>query len=312
MRVTLYILALLLLVYPVKADVDPTYTHNMFNHMTINPGFAGSTDMINLAALNRTQWLGFPGAPKTNLFSANAPLSLFGKTHGIGLTIIQDKFGLQTDLSLRLNYSYRMKVGDGMLGIGGYFGMIQDKLDASGFITYPGSSANDDPNIPKADKNGVYAIDVGLGAFYNTNKLYFGISTTHLNAPKIKYNTGNTTAERMFYVTSGYSYQLNNPLFELVPSLLLQTEGRTVQVNLNTNLVYNNRVWGGMSFRPGESVTGLLGTELISGLKFGYAYDFVMNNISVKTHSTHEIVVNYSFKLKKERLPQKYKSIRFL
>ncbi len=309
---------LLLLINPVKAEVDPSYTHNMFNHMSINPAFAGSNEMINLTSLYRNQWFGMPGAPETFLFSANTPFTLFEKSHGVGITILQDQIALTTDLNIRLAYSYRFKVGDGMLGIGANFGFINHNLDASGFNTF--ADANDvmtlkdnDSAIPSSgDNQKIKALDVGIGVFYNTEKLYFGLSSTHLNAPELSYDRGKSKKDRIFYATSGYNYQLSNPLYEIAPSFLIQTEGRIMQFNLNTNIIYNNRVWGGLSVRLGESIAGIFGTELISGLKFGYSYDFILNKIGLKTRSTHEVVINYSFKLKKERLPQRYKSIRFL
>lgn len=314
-RYTLIIIALLHFPARTWTMIDPVYTHNMFNHMAINPGFSGSKDMVDLTLLYRNQWVGFgDDAPQTSLFTANTPFTLFGKTHGIGLHFLQDRAGFNTDIQVKLNYAYRMKLADGMLGIGANFGLINSELKPTFYV--PASSplmveASSDKAIPtETDKKN--ALDVGLGVFYNTDKIYFGLSAIHLNKPTQDYGKPQMVYERIFYITSGYNYQLDNPLYELVPSFILQTEGSTVQFGLNTNIVYNNKIWGGLSYRPGESITAMLGTEFISGLKFGYAYDFVISRINLRTFSTHEVVVNYSFKLKKERLPQRYKSIRFL
>ena len=69
------------------AQQDPQYSLNMLNHMTINPGYAGSQDAIEVNGLFRQQWMGFEGAPNTQVFNVNAPFKLFGKKHGAGLIL---------------------------------------------------------------------------------------------------------------------------------------------------------------------------------------------------------------------------------
>ena len=47
------------------AQQEAMFTHYFMNSLAINPAYAGSRDAMTLTALNRSQWSGFTGAPKT-------------------------------------------------------------------------------------------------------------------------------------------------------------------------------------------------------------------------------------------------------
>jgi type IX secretion system PorP/SprF family membrane protein len=53
---------------------DAQYTQYMYNTETINPAYAGSRGVLSIFGLYRTQWIGLDGAPKTGVFSINAPI----------------------------------------------------------------------------------------------------------------------------------------------------------------------------------------------------------------------------------------------
>ena len=49
---------------------DPQFSQNMFNRLSVNPGYAGSSNAICATLLGRQQWRGFEeGPPKTYLLS---------------------------------------------------------------------------------------------------------------------------------------------------------------------------------------------------------------------------------------------------
>jgi type IX secretion system PorP/SprF family membrane protein len=85
---------------------DPLSSHYMFNTMTYNPGVAGTSGMICATAISRQQWVGFKGAPSTNVFNINAPVTLFGINSGVGLIIESDKTGFEKNINLAGSYSY--------------------------------------------------------------------------------------------------------------------------------------------------------------------------------------------------------------
>jgi type IX secretion system PorP/SprF family membrane protein len=289
---------------------DPQFSQIMYNQMSVNPGFAGSSDMINATAINRIQWVGFDGAPSTTAFSVNAPISPFGFKSGVGMTILSDNPGFNKDLGLSLSYAARIKAGKGMLGIGTSLGFINNSIDPK--WNYPDITS--DVAIPKEKQSSVN-FDLGFGLYYNTESMYFGLSATHLNGTKMNKADRPARYTRQYYLTGGYMLNLPNPSWQFNPSVYVVSDLFLSQISLSANLKYNKKFWGGVSYRMGrlgDAITGMLGIELFNGLRIGYAYEFTMREISAYSDGSHEFMLGYSFSLKKERPPQQYKSIRFL
>jgi type IX secretion system PorP/SprF family membrane protein len=307
------IFLLIITIKPGYSQQDPLASHYMFNTLTYNPGVAGISGMICATALNRQQWVGFEGAPTTTIFNINAPLPFFKGNNGAGLLITSDNIGFDKDINLSGAYSYHLDLGTGKLGIGISLGMLNKKLDPtweipSGDIHTPASG---DPLIPE-NKESYVAFDAGLGLYYNADKYYAALSVTHINQPEIKYTKGTPYVSRHYYLTSGYTLQLRNPSFELIPSVFAFSDGKIIQLTLNSLLRYNKKLWGGVSYRAGDALIGMIGLELYNGLRLGYAYDFTVSDMSKSNSGTHEFMVNYCFDLNLGKSPMKYKSIRFL
>jgi len=285
----------------------------MFNTLTYNPGVSGISGMICATALNRQQWVGFEGAPATTIFNISSPLPFFNGNNGAGLLVESDNIGFDKDINLSAAYSYHLDLGAGKLGIGLSLGMLNKKLDPTweiptGDIHTPASG---DPLIPE-NKESYVAFDAGLGLYYNAEKYYTSLSVTHINQPKIKFSKGTPYVSRHYYFTAGYNMQLRNPSLELLPSVFAFTDGKVLQFTVTSLLRYNKKLWGGVSYRAGDALIGMIGFELYNGLRLGYAYDFTVSDISKNSSGSHEFMVNYCFDLNLGKSPMKYKSIRFL
>jgi hypothetical protein len=76
--------------------------------------------------------------------------------------------------------------------------------------------------------------------------------------------------------------------------------------------MYNKKFWAGVTYRVGSAVVGMIGMDIMNGVKVGYSYDFDTSALANFSKGSHEIMLGYSFTLGVEKTPQKYKSIRFL
>ena len=302
-----------MVVHPGFSQQDPLTSQYMFNTLTYNPGFAGISGMICATAFNRQQWVGFKGAPSTTVFNVSAPVKPFKIKSGVGLLVESDKIGFNKDVNLSASYSYHMDAGQGLLGIGFNVGMLNKTLNPSWEI--PNSDTHTppsgDPLIPE-NKESYVAFDAGLGLYYKADKYYASLSVTHLNQPKIKFSKGLPYISRHYYFTAGYNLQLQNPSLELLPSVFAFTDGKVFQFNVTSLIRYNKKVWGGVSYRYGDAVIGMVGLELFNGIRLGYAYDFTISDIRINSTGSHEFMVNYCLDLGLGKSPMKYKSIRFL
>jgi type IX secretion system PorP/SprF family membrane protein len=312
-KLNIAFLFLLLSLQPVLSQQDPLSSQYMFNTLTFNPGVAGTSGMICATALNRQQWIGFKGAPATTVFNISAPVSLFSIKSGVGLLVESDNIGFDKDINLSGSYSYLMELGTGKLGIGLSLGMLNTTLTPTWQIPTGDehTPASGDPLIPE-NKESYVAFDAGLGLFYQAEKYYASLSVTHINQPKIKFTKGTPYISRHYYLTAGYTLQLPNPSLELIPSFFALSDGKVVQFTVTSLVRYNKKVWGGVSYRAGDALIGIVGIELFNGIRLGYAYDFTISDISKNTSGSQEFMVNYCFDLNLGRSPMKYKSIRFL
>jgi len=313
------IISFLFLVFIVKlaafGQQDPQYTNNMFYKLGVNPGYAGAEGAINGLILNRYQWVGFEGAPKTLVFSVDAAINAFGSPGGIGLNVVSDELGFEKNTFVNINYAYKTPLSFGNLGIGVSLGMLNKSIngewevpeDNFGIYTQPGS----DPGIPQGEVSQV-AIDAGLGLYLSTNQYYLGASVTHINQPEIKFDESVTSfLARHYYFSGGYNIKLPDPLFEVRPSFFLKSDIASWQLDLNVNVVFDDRFWGGISYRVQDAVALLMGMEMINGLRVGYSFDLVTSAMGAYGYGSHEVFISYSVDLDKNR-NQKYKSIRFL
>jgi len=307
------ILFLTIITAPALSQQDPLSSQYMFNTLTYNPGIAGTSGMICATALNRQQWLGFDGAPATTIFNISAPVTLFKAKSGVGLLIESDNIGFDNDINLSGSYSYHMDLGQGKLGIGISLGMLNKTLTPDWVIPSDDAHtpASGDPLIPE-NKESYVAFDAGLGLYYKADNYYVSASVTHINQPKIKFTKGLPYISRHYYVTAGYTMQLPNPSFELLPSVFGFSDGKAVQFTATSLLRYNKKVWGGVSYRSGDALIGIVGFELYNGIRIGYAYDFTISDVRKNSSGSHEFMVNYCFELSLGKSAMKYKSIRFL
>lgn len=307
-----FLVILLTVSFAAIAQQDPQISFYKQGRLMYNPGFAGTSSAISALLLNRYQWTGIEGAPKTLLFSAETATELLGIKSGIGFNVISDELGLEKNTLVNLNYSYLVQTDFGNLGIGASLGFFNKSIE-NGWEIPDGSSwhTTSDSWIPQAAVSEV-AFDAGLGVFLKSADYFAGISVTHLNEGKISFEgQAYTYYTRHYYFTGGYTIPLPNPLFTLQPSLLYKTDLSGAQLDLTADLTYNERFTGGISYRLNDGFSFQFSVELLNGIRAGYAYDLITSALGAYTSGSHEFFLSYSFAIQKGR-SKKYKSVRYL
>jgi len=301
------------------AQQDAQFTQNMFNKLAINPGSAGHNGGICGTLLTRQQWTGFEGNPQTHLFSADARIS----KHGIGLTVFQDKLGIETSFVAKLAYAYHLQLGPGELGIGIEGGMLSKKF-GDNFIAI--DDPNLDPSIPNAGTS-ASTFDFGAGLYYSiANKMYVGISTLHIPQTSVEKaaagNSGvgalNFEQSRHYYIMAGYDWDINNDTkWILKPSILAKTDAASTQLDINVLMEYNMKVWGGVTYRIEDAIGIIVGANIgdfikFPGLKLGVAYDLTTSSLGDHSSGSFELMLRYCTSIYKQPKREVYRSVRFL
>jgi type IX secretion system PorP/SprF family membrane protein len=303
MKKTILFISLITLSFGVsQAQQVPQFSQNMFNKLANNPAIAGSSESINANVVHRQQWMGMTDAPVTSVFSVESPFEVLHG--GLGLHIVTDEIAQYSNLDLQISYAYQTQLGDGQLGIGLSSGIFQSGLD--GTLLNPADG--NDPSIPTGEISGS-AMDFGGGLYYNTQDVYIGLSTLHMTEPTIEKDDGKIiNLSRHYFLLAGYYLEFN-PLVSLNPSIYLKSDGSTSQIDINTNIIYNKKIWGGVSYRLDEGIVLLTGMNLNDDLKFGIAYDVVLNGTQ---NNSLEFMLGYSFKVDYDRPVRSYKNPRYL
>jgi type IX secretion system PorP/SprF family membrane protein len=305
----LYIIAILAAI----AQQDPQFSFNRVTQLTVNPGYAGNDGSMDGLILNRYQWVGIEGAPKTLVFSVGAASKIFGPNDGIGLNVISDELGFFKNISVNVDYAYRRKLGIGDLGIGASVGFYNMAIKPEWYI--PESDYHqtlaEDYGIPQSEASQL-ALDLGFGVFLKSNKYFCGASVTHINEASITLgDQARTFLARHYYIAAGHNITLTDPLFELQPAVYFKTDLAAYQADFTVDLVYKKRLRGGLNYRINDSVGVLLGFELSNGLRIGYAYDIMTSALAAYGDGSHELFLSYSIDLGKSR-NKRYKSVRYL
>ncbi len=296
---------------------DPQFTNWMFDRLSFNPAAAGADCMHCLSAFYRDQWDGFDRDPKTALFNYNGDLGGTVKGLGLGLTFMKDNLGQERNTAFRVSAAYKHALGDGAFISGGLsLGSYSKKLGKDWIPIDQG-----DPVIPDNERTqGTF--DLGFGVmYYKPGAYYAGISATHLTAPEL--SDLSIQVVRHYYFMGGYNFNLSSG-DQIRTNVLAKTPFSVSIFDINVNYFYQEMLWGGLSFRPGDAIAPMVGFQKIfapvqtrtssreSKLMLGYSYDMTTSEIKTYSAGSHEIFLTYCFKFTEIPVKARHGNPRFL
>ena len=288
MRTKILIFALMLTCYSGFAQQDAQYTQYMYNTININPAYAGSRGVMSVFGLHRTQWVGLDGAPTTNTFSLNTPIS--NSNLGVGFSLVNDRIGPTSDNTISADISYTIpmnevyKLSFGVKASGNIFNLDTDKLDPSNPI---------DPNLQNF--NNEFSPNFGAGVYLHSDKLYLGLSVPNFLQDS-KYNDNEVAVfqERMnFYFIGGYVFDVSQSI-KFKPAVLTKmVAGSPLQVDASANFLFFDKFMLGGAYRWDAAVSALAGFQVTDGLFVGYSYDRETTKLSNYNSGSHEIFLRF-------------------
>lgn len=281
----------------VHAQQDPQFSQYMFNTVYYNPAFAGVEGFAKIAALHRSQWAGYRstfdgrgGAPTTQLVTFTSPL--YAYKSGVGFHIANDQLGPLNNLEAQFSYAYHLGIRDAKLSLGVRAGVFSQTIN---FDMYRAINP-DDPIIGNGRESQARP-DLGLGAYFRSEKVFAGISVNHILRSEFDFASDvlRNPLETHMIVMGGYDYELDYNLI-ITPSVLVRTDFNQYSFDLTTLATYNDNYWGGLSFRQGEALIALFGGNLLKdkSLSVGAAVDIIVAARSAKNWSSFELMTSYT------------------
>ncbi len=293
---------------------EAQFSQNMFNQLSFNPAYAGVRKAICATGLYRQQWAGFKDpdgnnvAPRTYLVSLDLPVRFLHG--GMGVTIYNDEIGFERNIGAKISYAYRINIGRGNLAFGAQVGFLDKSVDFAKFNLLD----DGDPVFTSQGKESAFLTDYAGGVYYQIpQKFYTGISASMLSQAGGTIGSTDVMNKTHYYLMSGYYFHLAGGSGLVInPSVLVKTDMNSAQYDFNTLLIFNEKYWGGISYRVQDAVAVILGAQ-IKEFRIGYSYDITLSEMgSAGSGGSHEVMVGYCFKIELEKIRGTYKNARYL
>jgi type IX secretion system PorP/SprF family membrane protein len=270
---------------------DIQLSQQFLSRVNYNPAATGGSNYMHVFLLGRQQFIGFKGAPSTQVLNAHNYFAQINS--GGGLSITNDKIGPESSINAKLAYAYYVHFEDSYLSFGLGGGVLYKNLDVSKLI----GENPDDPRVNSyVGRSNKVNADFDFGIEYNMAQFQVGASVTHLNVSPIKIN--NLESGRHMYFYAKYTFNLDID-WKLAPAFVTHMSAWPImQLDLSALATYRDRFWFGVSLRSNdrgtmESLVGIAGLYITDFLGLGYSYDLNLGPIGKYTSGSHEIALRF-------------------
>ncbi|MCK5136330.1 MAG: type IX secretion system membrane protein PorP/SprF [Bacteroidales bacterium] len=277
-----------------EAQLEPLSNQYLLNNLAINPACAGSREALSVTMLHRNQWTGFEGSPKTVTLAVHSPMR--NEKIGLGLLAVNDRFGISRSTCISGNFAYKIRMQQGILSFGLSGGLTIASNTWSELVAIDLDDALLLGNTP-----GYLLPNFSAGTYYYTDRLFIGLSipmflSHNFNPSTQKFDLVNDYSEYNYLVNAGYLFKISDN-WKVLPSILIRfNPGSAVQMDLNTYVIYRDKIWAGFSYRSNKSIVGLFMYQVNNQLSVAYTYDMGFGIIAGYMGGSHEIMIRYDFR----------------
>ncbi|MEM9895858.1 MAG: PorP/SprF family type IX secretion system membrane protein [Bacteroidota bacterium] len=284
-----------LILFASKAQQGFAIGYYMLNPSYFNAAWLGVEEEAFATAHYRSQWTGYEatvdngGAPSTQMLSFGVPVR--SVLSGLGITVVNDRLGIQNNVQVRLAASVSRSLGSGRLSFG-----IMPGFNVIGFDPGFRAADDDDPFIPLAGVSETRP-NLHAGLMYQTRRnVNIGISAENIFEPSFDFGTDAQNELARLY--SGFLVTDVGLLRDVIlrPSILARTDLTTMTFDMSALVIFENRLWGGLSYKRGDALGVLFGYSFLAdrSLSLGYSFDYIIQNQEAKQSTSNEIYVRYN------------------
>ena len=318
-----YLSALLLVVFAssMSAQQDPQFTQWYMDHVISNIAAAGQSDLTNINGFYRNQWVGLGQAPETSLFNIDGQLGFIPGAFGI--QFYKDELGQESNTMMKLGYAYTLSPFSSgtVMSLGMSVSYFSKSFGNDWLVPGVGNPWQDDLAIPNEEKASS-AVDLDFGIYISKPKTFYaGLSMTHL--AETEFTEFSVKPVRHLYAMGGYNYPLDGDALVLRTNILAKTDLNASAIDMNVNVLYNEMIWAGVSWRPGDAIAPIVGLQysMINKdatnykeqlFRLGYSFDMTTSELQSFSSGSHEIFLSYSFKFESTPILNRYANPRVL
>jgi len=317
MKRTVLILVLLMSLMNSKSygQQEAMISQFVMNTMAINPGYTGYRELQSVNFTHRSQWIGFEGAPITDVVTFDMALENNRKI-ALGGSILHDKIGPTSEIGATFSFAYRMQVARKKIlsmGLQGYAGLVQANFSnlIVGSELYENMIVDD---LLTLNPENIFVPNAGFGIYYHTPKFFLGVSAPRMLRAKIDdANVNNAvslngkTQPTLFFM-GGKNFEVNS-FYDLQPALFVKaTDGAPVSIGANLNLLYGEIMKIGVFYNYREVVGAMFQYRISTRTRLGYSFDMSTHRLATTNLGSHEVSLAYVFRDLRRRIvyPRKF------
>lgn len=256
-------------------------------HPVLNPAAMCGFDQLNALMLFNYQLVGFDGAPINILGDMSLPI---GKTNSLlGLHIKHDRIGMRNTTTFGASYAYRIK-----LNLKNYLSFGLSVLGMNMNVNWQDlqNVNNNDPLLNSGTQQ-YWSPDFRLGTYYFNEKVYAGFSVGNLFSFNGNGDISTNINNIHFYLQSGINIPFG--LWQFQPSILFKyVNGAPMQIDVNTQFLYNNLIGFGISYRTLNTLMTQVNLNIAKALRVGYGFNMGLGFRNNTFYTGHEIVLIYT------------------
>ena len=270
------------------AQIETMYSMYRINPIISSPAYAGTLESGNKAEIvlmDRQQWIGIQGAPRTVALTANFK---YKPRIGVGFLVLADQAGPLRVSTVAADGAYQVRLNDTWNMNGGIrLGVSSVYLDYEGIQVV-------DPNDPILATNKSSGLKTNLG--WGLRFAHKGGHFVSLSQPRVlSYDFGGFSGAykdvTYLYVNAGTRVRLNDQL-TLIPSFMARmAQDVPLSWDVNAMTSWNGKFDGGLTYRHKDSFGMRFGVQANPKIYLGYIYEMPISGLSKVSNQTHEIAI---------------------
>jgi type IX secretion system PorP/SprF family membrane protein len=288
-RYSIVIAFLLLMQFDAFSQIESMYSLYRFNPQVIAPMYVGGSEQSELSVINRQQWIGIEGAPKTTSLTANFK---WKEKNGFGLLLLSDAAGPMQTMVIGGDLAYHVKLNtDWTMSSGIRLALANLSLNFSGMRLI---STNDE--VFGMDRSTGFKPNAGWGiSFHKRDGVFFNFSMPRILKYEFDSNQAGYKDVAYLFGMIGTQVKASNKVI-LHPSVLIRMANE-VPINWDINLMarLDDKLDVGVNYRVQDSFGIRLGMQASRKFYVGYVYELPISQISKASSQSHEFGLKYSF-----------------
>lgn len=270
-------------------DERYVYTQAPLNPQLINPGAYGASGKHQILVNYRNKWQGIDGSPSTITLSYNGDV---GNRLGIGVTVLNDRFGALETTKGGFGLSYTIKTEKNQVGFGMSAEYIRHGINGVG---------NADPNDPVINRalSGAEYFDASFGIHgIYLEKLTYGLMIPSAVSARISDIDEEAESRPVgFILMAGYEIDLHTDI-TMTPMFLMKNLAYVpTHIDLNLNFGFlQDKLIAGINYTLGadKRLGFLIGTN-IEKFNLLYSYNTSSSLIQDYNNGSHEVTLGVNF-----------------